>query len=506
MTKFSFAAHRLSAVCLVMATLLVTCSASHVFAQNAATPGNSCGGHKFIAPDDVVGFIVTDLNKQIRTRQATARYLTLTHLANVCVGEEAMTAFRQAAIKVLNSLSRAPDPVKIETIDPEGTILKLNLIDLGWGPDDWDTLLAAYPYTVAPDSELSRTLATATKTPLPYVKADWLASTATQPQLYYALMKLPNTYQELAKSQGVDIDANIRNLTAQRAGFQKSNVTQNNRVIERHPSRTGYFWVAYDFAGGKDRQNIFDTPVGPGGNGFRHDSNETFFSLPNGFQGYFLSKASGERLDRGLPGVVRDQSRRLVTFTPGIACMSCQDGGLERGKDEVRALVLSGRTFPRDVRDAVDGLYPPQEKMDTLIDDDMKRFASAMNRAGLNPDLRLNGVEIIGALSSRYEDDLDLPLLAAELGLTVPEFNEAANEVEAKFRPLLRRAAQGRIPRDQFERDYRGLAEGLTDLEAVTVAAKPKPRQAQPQQVKQPYQPPKPPAYQQPRASNQGRY
>lgn len=507
MNRFGFHNGRIALIVVATTAVLALAFATPATTQTAAVASNPCSAHKFIEPDDMVSLIVTDLNRQIRARQATARYLTLAHLANVCIGDDAMTAYRQAAIKLLNSLSRASDPVKIETVDPEGTILKFNLVDLGWTADDWDTLLAAYIYTVAPDSELSRTLAAATKTPMPYVRADWLASAATQPQLYYALMKLPNTYQELAKSQGIDIDANIRNVTAQRAGFQKSNITQNNRLIERHPSRTGYFWVTYDFAGGKDRQSILDTPVGPGGNGFRHDSNETFFSLPNGFQGYFLSKASGERIERALPGVVRDQSRRIVTFVPGIACMSCQDGGLERGKDEVRELVLSGRTFPRDVRDAVDGLYPPQQKMDAAIDDDISRYATAMNRAGLNPDLRLNGVEMIGALASRYEDDLDLPLVAAELGLTVNEFNEAMNEAGTKFRPLLRRVAQGKIARDQFEREFRGLAENLTDLEAVAVAAKPKPRQAQPQQVKHQGQtPPKPIPYQQPRVGNPGRY
>ena len=477
-------------------------------------PVTSCDAHKFITPDDMVGYIVTDLNKVIRTRQSTQRYLTLTHLANLCAGDEAMRVYRQAAIKLLNSLSRAPDTVKLETIDPEATILKFNLVDIGWSADDWNFLIASYPYTAAPDSELSRTLAKATATTLPYVRADWLASNATQPQLYYSLLKLPTKFKEFAQSQGIDVAADIRNLTAQRAGFQKSSVTQNNRMIERHPSRTGYVWMTYDFAGGRDRQSIFDFPVGPGGNtGFSHDSSETFFSLPNGFQGYFLSKASGERLDRGLPGVVRDQSRRIVTVTSGIACMSCADGGLERAKDEVRDLVLSGRTFPREVRDAVEGLYPPQEKMDSLLDDDIKRFTSAMNRAGLDPDLRLNGIEMIGAMSNRYDDDLDLPTVAAELGLTVSDFNESVEEAAGKFRPLLRRLTQGKIPRDQFERDFRDLADGLTDLELLTIAGKPKTVAVQQQgqgqapiQVQQPrYQPPRP-QYQQPRVPYQRGY
>ena len=469
----------------------------------------SCDAHKFITPDDMVGFMVTDLNKVIRTRQSTQRYLTLTHLANVCIGEDAMKVYRQSAIKLLNSLSRAPDVVKLETIDPEATILKFNLIDIGWSVDDWNFLIASYPYTAAPDSELSRTLAKATSTILPYVRADWLASNATQPQLYYSLLKLPNTFKEFAQLQSIDIAADIRNLTAQRAGFTKSTVTQNNRVIERHPSRSGYFWMTYDFAGGRDKQSIFDFPVGPGGNtGFSHDSSETFFSLSNGFQGYFLSKASSERLDRGLPGVVRDQSRRIVTVTPGIACMSCQDGGLERAKDEVRDLVLSGRTFPRDVRDVVEGLYPSQEKMDSLLDDDVKRFTSAMTRAGLDPDLRLNGVEMIGAASNRYDDDLDLPSVAAELGLTVSDFNESVEEAAGKFRPLLRRLTQGKIPRDQFERDFRDLADGLTDLELLTVASKPKAAQTKELGVGQ-SQPPVPaqkPQFQPPRPTYQRGY
>lgn len=487
------------------------------FAQNPTVPpplATACDAHKFISPDDMVGFMVADLNKVIKTRQSTQRYLTLTHLANVCVGEDAMKVYRQAAIKLLNSLSRAPDTVRLETIDPEGTILKFNLVDIGWSLDDWNFLIAAYPYTAVADSELSRTLAKAASTTLPYVRADWMASNATQPQLYYSLMKLPNKFQEFAQLQGIDVAGDIRNLTAQRSGFQKSNVTQNNRIIERHPSRTGYFWMTYDFAGGKDRQSIFDFPVGPGGStGFSHDSSETFFSLPNGFQGYFLSKASGERLDRSLAGVGRDQSRRIVTVTPGIACMSCQDGGLERAKDEIRNLVLSGRSFPRDVRDAVDGLYPPQEKMDALLDDDIKRFSNAMNRAGLDPDLKLNGVEMIGAMSNRYDDDLDLSAVAAELGLPVADFNESVEEAAGKFRPLLRRLTQGTIPRDQFERDFRDLADGLTDLALLPVPAKPKaaanPTQGQGQPPvrvqKPPYQAPNQ-QYTPPRPANQRAY
>lgn len=430
----------------------------------------SCETHKFITPEDMVSFMVSDLDKQRPQRRATTRYLTLTHLTNICADPAAMKVYQQAAVKFLNSLSRSSDVVKLETIDPEGSILRFNLADLGWKASDWDNVIAVYPYNIAPDTEFSRTLASGARTLMPYVRADWFAFTASQPPLYDVLLQLPNTFQQLAREQGIDVEGNIRNFVAQRAAFQRSGVSQNNRLIERHPSRSGFFWTSYDFAGNRDRQSLFDHPLGPtGANAFHHDGGETIFSLPNGFQAYYLNTAKGDRLDKGPTAIVRDPSRKDFTVTNGISCMGCHDQGMRKAKDDVRDLVLKGRTFPKDVRDAVEGLYPPHDKMDALIEDDAKRFADAMKRAGLDATLKLNGIEMINALAKRYEDDLDLTLAASELGLTKAEFNEGIADVEQKFRPLVRRLAQGAVPRDQFEAAFRQIAPDLTDLTVIAI-------------------------------------
>jgi hypothetical protein len=430
----------------------------------------SCETHKFITPDDMVSFMVSDLDRQRPQRRATTRYLTLTHLTNICVDQAAMKVYQQAGVKLLNSLSRSSDVVKLETIDPEGSILRFNLLDLGWKAGDWDNVIAAYPYNAVPDSGSSRTLASGATTPMPYVRADWFAFTASQPPLYDVLLQLPGTFQQLAREQGVDVEGNIRNFVAQRAAFQRSGVSQNNRLIERHPSRSGFFWTSYDFAGNRDRQSLFDFPLGPNGpNAFHHDGGETIFSLPNGFQAYYLNKASGERLDKGPTAIVRDPSRKDFSVTNGISCMGCHDQGMRKAKDDIREMVLKGRTFPKDVRDAVEGLYPPHEKMDALIEDDARRFADAMKRAGLDSTLKLNGIEMINALAKRYEDDLDLTLAASELGLTKADFNEGVADVGQKYRPLVRRLAQGAVPRDQFEVSFRGVAPDLTDLTIVAI-------------------------------------
>lgn len=429
-----------------------------------------CETHKFITPEDMVSFMVSDLDKQRQQRRATTRYLTLTHLTNICVDPAAIKVYRLAAVKLLNSLSRSSNVVKLETIDPEGSILRFNLFDLGWKPADWDNVIALYPYNAVPDAEFSRTLASGAATPMPYVRADWFAFTASQPPLYDALLQLPNTFQQLAREQGIDVEGNIRNFVAQRAAFQRSGVSQNNRLIERHPSRSGYFWTSYDFAGNRDRQSLFSFPLGPTGpNAFHHDGGESIFSLPNGFQAYYLNKATGERLDKGPTAIVRDPSRKDFSVTNGISCMGCHDQGMRKAKDDVRELVLKGRAFPQEVRDAVEGLYPPHDKMDVLIDDDAKRFADAMKRAGLDSTLKLNGIEMINALAKRYEDDLDLTLAASELGLKKAEFDEGVVDVDRQYRPLVRRLAQGAIPRDQFEVSFRGIAPDLTDLKIVTI-------------------------------------
>ncbi|MFX5752023.1 hypothetical protein ABTE32_21630, partial [Acinetobacter baumannii] len=86
----------------------------------------------------------------------------------------------------------------------------------------------------------------------------------------------------------------------------------------------------------------------------------------------------GDRLDKGPTAIVRDPSRKDFAVTNGISCMGCHDQGMRKAKDEVRELVLKGRAVPKDVRDAVEGLYPPHDKMDALIEDDAKRFADAM--------------------------------------------------------------------------------------------------------------------------------
>ncbi|MET0276884.1 MAG: DUF4384 domain-containing protein [Pseudorhodoplanes sp.] len=441
----------------------------------AAAKSAACESHKFVSNDDVVNVIAADLARLPNSRKKGTRYLTLTHLKNACADDQSMKVFRQGAIKLINSLSRSSDVVRLETVDPDEAILRINLDDLGWDPKDWDEVLKVYPYNLQPDNDLKEVLKKATDTQLPYVRADWFAFSASQPPLYDKLLKLPNTHQEVFKQEGIDVESNIKRFIAQRSGFQKSGVSQNNRMIERHPSRTGYFWTSYDFGGNRGKQSFFEHPLGPGGkdgfkfieDGFEHDGGESIWSLPNGFQAYYLSTADGKRLDKGPTQIVRDLSRKDLAVTNGLSCMGCHDQGMRKAKDEVRQSVLSGKSFNKQTRETVEALYIPTEKMDAILENDSRRFQDAMIRAGLEPSLKLNGVEMISALANRYEADVDLNLAAAEFGFNKKNFEDASDDADRKFRPLIRRLQQGTIPRDQFENNYRELALAITDQTAV---------------------------------------
>ena len=111
--------------------------------------------------------------------------------------------------------------------------------------------------------------------------------------------------------------------------------------------------------------------------------------------------------------------------------------------------------------------------MDAILEADTKRFQNAMFRAGLDPSLKLYGLEMISALVQNYEADVDLVQAAAEFGFNKNGFENAFVDADRKVRPMLRRLKQGTIPRDQFENSYREVARAITDFEEIQAVAPP---------------------------------
>ncbi|MEL6374490.1 MAG: DUF4384 domain-containing protein [Pseudomonadota bacterium] len=157
---------------------------------DATALGQACAQRTPLDLNAITKLMAAHVEAQPPARRATVRFITLTHLHNACDSADRMQAYRQAVTEVLRGFAPTPEAAAgIEAIDPAGTIIAFDMERLGWGAEQWQALLAAYPYGVLPDDAGARALAKATATPLPYLRGDWLAHDATKKAALKTLLR-----------------------------------------------------------------------------------------------------------------------------------------------------------------------------------------------------------------------------------------------------------------------------------------------------------------------------
>lgn len=404
-------------------------------ASGAPDVPNPASKRQPIPTTETVRLIAADVAKLPERDRRFARFFTITHLYNAGLSEDELQTYRNGLAKLLNSLSWQPEIVRPHALDSARSIFRIDLRDLGWDPALWQHILAEYPYHVTLAAESVRSLYAATACELPYVRADWFVHAAARPPLYHDILQMPPTDRELETKLNVKVLANIDGERVVRAGFNNSGVSQNNRLIERHPTAHGAYWKSYDFAGNAERRNLFAYPLGPapGDHAFTHDGGEILFNLPNGLQAYLLVDAKGQRLNKGPTAIVSDPKRPDRAVENGISCMSCHARGIITKGDQVRGHVAANpNAFPAKERERILALYPPAERFNALLREDAGRFAKAVARTG-SP---LGATEPIVALALQFEADLDLVRAAAEVGITPEELVKALGRSEKLARDL----------------------------------------------------------------------
>jgi cytochrome c553 len=428
---------------------------------------------EFIADADIVQHIHDDLQKVEERSRRFTRYFTITHLYNAGRSEDELQTFRLALSKLVNSLSWERDIEVPRPIDPARTIVRVDLRHYQWTPEVWKRVLGEYPYAVKRAGATARAVYAATDCDMPYARADWFVFAASRPPLYHDILEMPLTDRELERRLAVDADANIRNEKVARAGFNSSGVSSNNRLVERHRSGYGAYWKSYDFANNQDRKNLFAFPLGPSttASSFQHDGGEIIFSLPNGLQGYFLTDARGNRIDKGPTTIVRDDRQPDRAVVNGVSCMSCHAQGMIEKADQVREHVgRNAAGFTPDVVATILALYPPRDRFAALLKEDAERFAAAVKKTGAH----LSTTEPIAALATRYTQELDLPLAAAETGLDVETFLktlQVSPQLARTLGPLS--APGGTVQRDVYVASFGELARLL--MTPGTAASAPQP-------------------------------
>lgn len=389
------------------------------------------------------------------------RFFSLAHLYNACATTAELAAYRQALTKVLNGLSWAAEPATLMPVGDEGAIVAFRLNDVGWVPQHWDQIQRAYPKSLFVN--IADDVKKGAGAYLPIVKGDWFAAAASEPPLYYALLGLPAKLAELAKMNGVDIDQNIRTGRARRVAIRTSDITRGNRLVERHPGGRGGFWMAYDFATSTGEQDIFERPLGPKATPqtksvFKPDAVRVLFALPNGFYAYALYDASGNRIDRVLPGIEKlyagvEGTALEPSTRAGSNCFACHTEGIKPVRDEFRAHAAGeAASLQKEVREAALALATSDSELMLLMEADSERYRAALAVSGIDAKLRIGGEELVTGLARRYRGDVDLKQAIAETGLDRETFLSALDKVPADVQPLVRRLQTSVIDRADVER------------------------------------------------------
>ena len=439
--------------------------------QEPADPGEKTDRSDVYGVEYVQQQILQHVRTLDRDERKYVRYFTINHILTGGATREELQLQQEALAKAINHLSRQPQLVPLEIVDPEvGSIFAVDLRRLGWhratmqevrsGSSSgtrslnlFDLVLLEYPYGILYEAsetfdQLAREflVPAGMVRPILCLRADWFVSVATQPPLYEDLLQLPQQLSELEAELAVDTESNIRDGIAVRAGMTVSGVSRNNRVVERHPFRSGGYWKSFDFASSQGRQNMFLDPIH-----LNEDGGEMIFNLPNGLQAYFVCDATGRRVAEAPTSIVTDRFADDRTVRNGLACMRCHDQGMKTFADTVRLAVAALPGSPGFSKREVLRLYPEQDQLDTLVEGDRQRFVRAMEQLLGHSQT----TEPLIPVTRRFlEAPLQLSTAAAELGLSSAEnLKQVFRTPQFVSTGLIPLASGGVVRRDMWE-DY----------------------------------------------------
>ena len=424
----------------------------------------------FITTDAMLNTIQAHLEGLSAFDRPSARYFTLTHLYNAGESPEALDAYKIALSKLVNSLSWGFDVINPQPIDLQETIFYIDLRHYEWDVrnEAWTQVEREYPYSIDFDPETQvglhkklTDLRTEMDCEVPFIHVDWFLANASLPPLYHDILDLPETDRELEQQLEVNVTRNIDSapgVRVWRAGFNDSGVSNNNRVVERHTSRYGAYWKSYDFAGSVGPQNIFTHPLT-----FRADGGEVVFNLPNGLQGYYISDASGNRIDEAPTNIVSNPAASNPAVRNGLSCIGCHTEGMKTFEDEVRAVVEKAPAGP--VKDQGLRLYVEQSVMDDLVEEDTERYRAALEKTGGV----FGGIEPVHRFYEAFQGPVDASHAAAAVGLEAETFlQEILDKQRLRDLGLAGLLEDGDVSRDAWTSNFAQVISALNSPDDAT--------------------------------------
>ncbi len=393
-----------------------------------------------------------------QTQPLTARYITTATASNALdqYKQEVALAFVVASTTRQDNLDYCR-PVKITD-----TLFRIDLANLKWSEDDWNRLVAKYPYH--PTGSRTATM----------VRADWLILQLTDQTESDAYLRF--VFGEVVQSRDRALEILAVDSTPQfRFGLIQGDSgvsVVGTRWIENRPISRGYAWGTRDSLKLDAKSDPLERPDG----GFKHDGEEWIIGLPkfdpaSGYRGalqvYFLANGGGAIVARAPVDLVRDhrEFRGFAEIRNPGSCIDCHDSGINPvGPNQLTELIASGVEAYADYANyqQIEAFHFSQ--LDREVSRNCEDFQGAALLACGEPSAEAS--LYVKQVVEAYDAPVDIEQAGAEVYLAPEELTRALALGSASGYSLGARlsalAHGGSVPREAFEENYvavRGIAE-----------------------------------------------
>ncbi len=417
-------------------------------------PAELCTGS--LGFDRVFELMQEDLRSAGAGDRTFFRYVSLANRLNQGACEAELEHDRLALVKAVNSVSTQTSIARPEALGSDGALLRIDLRDLGWDEpivvdgvaftDKWEAIVAASEFAVEFEGGDANDVIEQTNTRLPLINADALIDVALKDNLYYELLGIAGSEDEVLAQLGIDEEAQEEEKVVIRAGTTRSRLSRQPTVAERLEleNRPGFYWSRYDLADAAQGQNILVNPLD-----FQEDVIESIFTLPNGLNAYVMFDGAGVRITE--TDILFDPNEADGAVENSVSCSGCHAGGLNPIRDEVRAYAQANeRDFDRDTFGEIEDSFLEQPVIDAAVRKDSEIYLAALARMGLESST----VDPVSTVYVRFDSEVTLAVAAGDLGLTpdelLGEINFLSRQVAGQFSVL----RTGSLRRDAFEGLY----------------------------------------------------
>ncbi|MEY2933183.1 MAG: Serine/threonine-protein kinase pkn1 [Pseudomonadota bacterium] len=411
--------------------------------------------------DQLVDFdqLYQDINDDLRDADNNDaqffRYISITNrfTAGVCA-EGGLDRDRQGLIKMMNMLSIKASTGDVVPANDDETLYRIDLRDFDWDravdvngapfTDVWEAIADANPYAVEFFGDDADEAKDDALTAFPVMFADQMMDVAIIGNLYYSIIgvDVAQPLSTFITGLGIDVDANIEEEEAIRAGTSKSRISRQDRLVERHDIgiRGGAYWQSFDFANDAN-ESIFEDPFGftPGGT-------EAIFTLPNGMLAYIIADANDTIVEDS--AILLDTNQNNFRAVTSVSCSNCHATGFIPVVDEVRDIAVANAReigLNNDQLEQLKAIYVAPDAFARKAKQDSEGF---YQRALQLVDLPIQGGDPVSGVFLRFDQDMTLNDAAGDLGVTPDDLENSIDLLNPVLSIL--DTANGTIDRDDF--------------------------------------------------------